>query len=115
MMTLPDAHQLQTYLASLPAHEALLVKQRLNKFRRDCGCGISSIVMLSITASWLVYTFLVPVAGRSWQHTTALGLMVLFASALFGKLIGLGLARVRLHIEIRRLRRRLHSSIAQKL
>jgi hypothetical protein len=108
-----DDRRLQVYLGSLPANEAVVVKRRLDDLRRDCGCRVGSIVMLVVTTSWIVYTLLVPVAGRSWQRTIAIGSVVLFVSALIGKLIGLGLARVRLHLEVRRLDRRLCGNTAQ--
>jgi hypothetical protein len=59
-----------------------------------------------VTTSWIVYTVLVPVAGRSWQRSTVVGLLVLSGNALAGKLLGVGLARVRLHLGLRRLYRR---------
>lgn len=114
MMTMIDDRSLQVYLESLPVHEAVVVKQRLDDLRRDCGCHVGSIVMLSVTTSWIVHTLLVPAAGRSWQRTIAIGLVVLIASALIGKLIGLGLARVRLHLEVRRLHLRFYGNTAQE-
>jgi len=106
MMTMIDDRSLQVYLESLPVHEAVVVKRRLDGLRRDCGCYVGSIVMLSVTTSWIVHTLLVPVAGRSWQRTIAVGLVVLIGSALIGKLIGLGLVRVRFHLTVRGLRRK---------
>ena len=106
MMTMIDDRSLQVYLKSLPVHEAVVVKQRLDDLRGDCGCHVGSIVMLSVTTSWIVHTLLLPVAGRSWQRTIAIGLVVLIGSALIGKLLGLGLARVRFHLTARGLRRK---------
>jgi hypothetical protein len=98
--------RLQTYLDSLPACEAAAVRQRLDDLRADCGCRVGSIVMLSVTAIWIVRTTLAPVVGRSWQRTIVIGLAVLFVSGLIGKLMGLILAQVRLHLMVRDLRRR---------
>ena len=105
-----DDRRLQAYLESLPAHEAVAVKQRLDDLRGDCGCHVGSIVMLSVTTIWIIHTLLVPAAGRSWQRITVNGLVVLIVSALIGKLMGLGLARVRLHLEVRRLRLRFYGN-----
>ena len=102
--------ELQACLLSLPAPEAAAVKQRLDRLRQDCGCKVGSIVMLSVTSAWIVHTLLVPTAGRSWQRAIGIGLAVSIGSALVGKLVGLGLARVRLHLEVRSLRQRLSSS-----
>jgi hypothetical protein len=101
-----DDQQLQAYLKSLPAHEKVAVKQKLDQLRNDCGCRIGSIIMLTVTTFWIVYAHLVPVVGRSWQHSIGIGLVVLFVSGLIGKLIGLILARVRFHLIVRSLRRR---------
>jgi hypothetical protein len=107
-----DDRSLQTYLATLPAHEATAVKRRLDDLRRDCGCYVGSIVMLSVTATWIVYTSLASATGRSWQRTVVTGLVVLSVSALIGKLMGLGLARVRFHLTVRSLRNRMVSFTA---
>jgi hypothetical protein len=101
-----DHRRLQACLAALPAHEAQAVKQRLDRLRDDCGCHIGALTMMTVTISWIVYAVLVPVAGRSWQRSTVVGLLVLSGSALAGKLLGLGLARVQLHVALRRLYRR---------
>ncbi|QEA39653.1 hypothetical protein FGL86_11630 [Pistricoccus aurantiacus] len=114
MMTMMNDRILQIYLESLPAHEAVVVKRRLDSLREDCGCRFGSIVMLIVTISWVIHTLLMPIAGRAWQSTVAIGLAVLFASALIGKLVGLGLARVRLYLAMRRLHRRLCGKAAQK-
>jgi len=107
--------ELQTYLLSLPASEAAVVKRRLDRLRQDYGCEVGSIVMLSVTLAWIVHTLLVPAAGRSWQRTIVIGLVVLIGSALIGKLMGLGLARVRFHLEVRSLHQRFCGNTAQKL
>lgn len=104
--------ELQACLLSLPAPEAAVVKRRLDRLRQDCGCEVGSIVMLSVTLAWIVHTLLVPAAGRSWQRTVVIGLVVLIGSALIGKLMGLGLARVRLHLEVRSLHQRLGGNTA---
>lgn len=104
MAAIVDDRTLQPYLDSLPPHEALAVKKRLDELRRDCGCAVGSIVMLGVTIGWIVHAVLVPAEGRPWQRTIATGFAVLVASALIGKLLGLGLARVRLYLELRGLR-----------
>lgn len=96
----------QAYLSSLPPDEEIAWKRRLELLRRDCGCHVGGIVMLSFTAAWVVYSFLSPPHGRSWQHWIEIGLLVLVASAVIGKLIGIALARVRFNLTIRGLRRR---------
>lgn len=106
-MTMIVDRTLQGYLGSLPVDEVTAWKQRLEHHRRDCGCRVGAIVMLAITATWIVHSFLAPELGRSWQRTTVIGLVVLTVSGLIGKLIGLILARVRFHLTIRGLRRRI--------
>lgn len=100
-----DGQRLHKYLRSLPADEANAVNQRLDYLRRDCGCRLGLIVMLSATTVWIMYTFWVPVVKRSWQHTMIVGVIVLFVSGLIGKLMGLILARVRFHLIVRGVRR----------
>jgi hypothetical protein len=97
---------LQAYLGALPVREGAVAKERLERLRRDCGCRVGSIVMLSVTATWIVSTLVSPVLGRSRQHTIAIGLLVLFVSGLIGKLMGLIRARVLFHLTVRSLRRR---------
>ena len=100
---------LRSYLMALPADEAVAVRQRLDRLRRDCGCGVGSIVMLSATCFWIVHVWSAPETGRSWQHVVVTGLLVAFVSGLLGKLMGLGLARVRFHMTVRALRQRASS------
>ena len=104
-----DDRRLQIYLGSLPATEAAAVKKRLDDLRGDCGCRVGSLVMLSVTTIWLVQTFLAPVAGRSWQRMIFIGLAVVTVSSLIGKVMGLILARVRYHLTLRSLRRRVYA------
>lgn len=99
-----DDGRLQAYLGSLPLHQASAWKRRLDDLRTDCGCRTGAVVMLSCTGAWLIYSVLSPVAGRTWQRAIVHGLAVLLASGIAGKLIGLALARVRLHLTVRRLR-----------
>jgi hypothetical protein len=106
MITMIDDRRLQIYLESLPAPEAAAVTQRVDDLRRDCGCLVGSIVMLSVTTIWIAYTLLISAVDRSWQHIVVTGLVVLIVSALTGKLLGLGLARVRLYLAVRSLRLR---------
>lgn len=106
-MAIMDDARLRGYLAALPAQEAAQVKRRLDALRTDCGCAVGAIVMLGATSSWIVHALLAPTPGRSWQRTVALGFAVMIASTLVGKLMGLGLARVRLHLELYTLRRRI--------
>src|SRR5437762_2546209 len=58
-----DNQGMQAYLRSLPAHEAIAVKQRLDQLRRDCGCRVGGIMMLTITTTWIVFRLLFPVVG----------------------------------------------------
>ena len=100
---------LQAYLGSLPVNEVTAWKYRLEHHRRDCGCRVGAIVMLTVTATWIVHSFMSPVLGRSWQLTTLIGLVVLSVSGLIGKLMGLILARVRFYLTVRGLRRRVYA------
>jgi hypothetical protein len=108
-MTMIVDQTVQAYLRSLPVDEVTAWKQRLEHHRSDCGCRVDAIVMLTVTAIWTVYSFLAPELGRSWQRTTIIGLAVLSVSGLIGKLTGLLLARVRFHLTIRGLRRRVRA------
>jgi len=97
---------LQTFLGSLPEGEVTAWKQRLERYRGDCGCRVGSLIMLSVTGAWIFYSFLSPAAGRYWQRSIWMGLLVLLVSGLVGKLIGLALARVRFNLTVRNLRKR---------
>jgi hypothetical protein len=110
MSTLGDDRRLQLALQALPAHEAVAVKRRLEDLRTDCGCRLGSIVMLGVTGMWVARAVLAPVPGRSWPYTVALGLLVLFTSTLIGKLLGIALARMRFHVAVRSLRRRVQDA-----
>jgi hypothetical protein len=97
---------LQASLGSLPVDEVTAWNQGLERHRRDCGCRVGSIIMLSGTGLWIFYSFLSPAAGRSWQRSIGMGLFVLLVSGLVGKLIGLAVARVRFNLMVRSLRKR---------
>jgi hypothetical protein len=96
---------LQTYLTSISPDEAIAWKHRLDQYRRDCGCRVGLIVMLSVTVPWIVYSFL-SMQGQSWQRSIGTGLLVLFVSGLVGKVLGVGLARIRFTLAVRSLRKR---------
>jgi hypothetical protein len=98
--------RLQTSLGSLPEDEVTAWNQRLERHRRDCGCRAGSLIMLSVTGAWISYSFLSPAAGRSWQRSIGMGLLVLLVSGFVGKLVGLTLARVRFNLTVRSLRKR---------
>ena len=104
--------RLRTYLKSLPADEAAAWEQRLEWHRRDCGCRVGSVVLLSTIAVWIVYSFL-SLSVRPWQRSVGIGILILFASGLVGKLIGLGLAQVRFNLTVRRLRKRICAETAK--
>ena len=101
-----DDSALQAYLRSLPIHESIAWKRRLERHRTDCGCRIGLMVMLAVTAIWMACPVLGS-AGRFGQRSIATGLVVMFVSGLVGKLIGLALARVRFHFTVRSLRQEL--------
>lgn len=98
--------KLQTYLRSLPADEATAWVKRLEYYKRDCGCRVGSVAMLSAIALWIVYAF-PSLSVRPWQRSVGMGILVLFAGGLVGKIIGLGLAQVRFNRTVRRLRKRI--------
>ena len=100
-----DDRTLESYLGALSAEKAVAVKQRLDDLRRDCGCGVGSIVMLGATGAWIVHACSSPSTGRSWGNAVLSALLVLFVSASVGKLMGLGLARSRFYLLVRALRR----------
>jgi hypothetical protein len=98
--------RLQTSLASLPEDEVIAWRQRLERHRRDCGCRVGSLIMLSVTGAWISYSFLSHPAGRYWHRSIWMGLSVLFVSGLVGKIVGLAIARVRFNLTVRDLRKR---------
>lgn len=104
-----DDSAVQGYLRSLQTQEAIAWKQRLERHRTDCGCRVGLIVMLAVTAVWMVYPVLGS-AGRFGQRSIATGLVVMFVSGLTGKLIGLALARVRFLLTVRNLRQRSYAN-----
>lgn len=92
------------WLDSIPVNEMTVWQNRLLRLRNDCGCGVGSIVTLTITGGWIVHVVSSSMIGETWQHEVEVGFGVLLASAVAGKLIGLALARLRWEIAARDLR-----------
>ncbi len=104
-----DDSRLQGYLRSLPIAEATHWMQRLERHRTDCGCRVGLVVMLAVTAIWMIYP-VVATGGRFWQRSTITGVVVLFGSGLVGKVLGLALARLRFLLTVRSLRHRSYAN-----
>ena len=67
------------------------------RYRSACGCELGSVFMIASTTAFLMYVTLRPV---NWSLTGSVfrGLVWVVSMSVFGKLVGLTYARVRLHM-----------------
>ena len=91
--------------------ELLTYQLRINKYRRECGCGIGG-VFLVVGAS--LFTMYAVVTHFYWLRAFPIGLGMTFASAMLGKTIGIGIARTKLIFLQRFLRKRAAISNANR-
>lgn len=72
--------------------------QRLDRFYSACGCEIGSPLMIAIIVFWVALALIGPAGLKpfSWQ-SLALAVATTFLSAVFGKIIGLKISRLRLN------------------
>ena len=93
-------------LTSISAADA----KRLEKYQHDCGCGMGAAFFIASIVLYLSYLLLMPGAtGIGIVHGTVIGVITAFASSLSGKLLGVGIARIRLTLLIRSLQTKRHT------
>jgi hypothetical protein len=101
---------LQLRLSELDGHEARSWESRLNRHYRACGCGTSA-AFLGVALCVGVALLAMRPGGVLAVGVLDLGLLAVavIGAGVVGKLVGLAVARVRLHVAIRALRRRLRA------
>lgn len=73
--------------------DILIYQRKIDKYRKDCGCALGGVFLVTATLLYTVYV----ITSRSYNlHAVLVGFGVVFASAVSGKLIGIGIARIKL-------------------
>lgn len=86
------------------AENILLLRNRMKAYRKDCGCTMGTVFFLSAILLVIIYLYFNGVdEGHSFRNTL-LGIVFCLCSAVIGKLVGIGIARIRLALLSRRLR-----------
>jgi hypothetical protein len=71
------------------------IRRRVIAFRNDCGCSMSGAFLIACALSELVYF---PLHGVHHVRSILIGIALIIVSALVGKLLGIGVARLRLSL-----------------
>lgn len=106
--TFLPGRSLHLRLQGLDPNEARTWETRLNRHYGTCGCGTSA-AFLSVALCGSVFVLATQPRGLLAAGAGDLGLaaIVVLSAGIVGKLVGMAMARVRLHLTIRALRRRL--------
>ena len=87
--------------------ERALWEARINRLTRACGCELGAISTLLAATSYTGCALAVrQVTATHWINRIGIGLVVVLAAAILGKVIGLGYARIQLAATLVELRRR---------
>ena len=91
MIYIPKGPRIQ--LIFLKDMDPLIYQDKMSKYRDDCGCALGGVFLIvsfvcygGYVVSLHIYTF----------RSLFIGIAVVFASAISGKMIGIAIARVRL-------------------
>ncbi len=78
--------------------EILRCTTRFKKYSSDCGCSMGAMFLLASVAIYLAYL----VVSQDWRthfpRQLLFGIVLIFISSALGKLIGIGLARLKLAV-----------------
>jgi hypothetical protein len=89
--------------AQLGEDKILQYQYKINKYRRDCGCALGGVFLIVGAAFFTAYV----VVTRYYRlQAIPIGLGIIFGSAIAGKIIGIGTARIKLFYLLRLLRAR---------
>jgi len=91
--------KIDTLLNSFPndREEILLYVDRVMKYRYERGCSLGAKFLLAAIGIFLIYFFHSHDFGlANLLKEIPLGLLFIFTSSIIGKLIGIGIARLRL-------------------
>ena len=95
--------------ATLPAERETLrvYVERAKAYRNDCGCAVGGICVVATLAMLILYGFVYRRFDvEHWLLETISATVCLFGAGLLGKMMGIGLARIRLILLGRDLRNR---------
>jgi len=70
--------------------------ERINKYKQECGCTMGAIFMTCALITWTVRAFVVDWGNVHIVKFGLFGVLVILLSTGLGKLLGMGVARVRL-------------------
>jgi hypothetical protein len=82
--------------------DARMWEARLSRYYFACGCEVASVALLLALSAYLVAVAVTPggLGSATWRDA-GIGVVIGFAAAAFGKLVGLLYARRRLRMTIR--------------
>lgn len=96
---------------AFPAERKTLLEyaDRAKSYRSDCGCAVGGAFVVATLALLVLYglAFHEFTLGH-WLRDTLFGIASLLAAAFAGKIAGIGIARMRLVLLGRELRKRFH-------
>ncbi len=97
-------NQIRQIQIAIPGVEKEVLEQRINRYYFACGCkeGAIGIYVAALTFSVIQFGI-----GIQWVTSWKMGVLLLFISALTGKLVGLIVSKVRLKRIFRKLRKHL--------
>ena len=83
--------------------------ERAKAHRNACGCAMGGVFLVGAVVLLIIDgLFFHVIGGRHWAMVALLGAGFAFGAGILGKLIGIGIARVRLALVHRELRIRYH-------
>jgi len=102
--------RLHALILQLPAtdNDVVVYKERFHKYRTECGCSLGGAFCI---ASLLLCTGYNLINRNPRWRTLLIGLGIVFTSSIAGKFLGIGIARIKLLLLLRRLSRKLRTEM----
>ena len=71
------------------------LREKIIRYRRDCGCALAAIFFLASASLYTLYLF---TRGHFGWRTPFVGIGIALACAIAGKMTGIGIARIKLRL-----------------
>lgn len=89
---------IENLLISFPRdrEEILHHADNMRKYSSECGCSLGALFLAASLAAYALYLFFWDLSAAHLPRDILWGMLFIFVSSIVGKLIGIGIARIRL-------------------
>lgn len=94
-------HKIHNYLDTLPndSKEKIQYVEKIKKYKTECGCSLGAKFLFGSGLLYIAYIiFLNDNKSLSFFKAAIVGLLFIFFLSIVGKLLGIGIAKIKLKI-----------------